>query len=350
MKIVEKMIDGPVDIVGDVHGQIGALEDLLERLGYDGDGTHPDGRRLVFVGDLVDRGPDSVAVVERVKRMAESRNAQCVLGNHELNIVREDRKVDNGWYFGDAGDGQRHATSEESEKIREFFSELPLALERDDLRVVHACWNSEAIGRLSAETSDQSSLDAEYRRFRDATNDQLESSGLLAVFEEEESLYGAQVVYGKNDPDQHWPDAKLLPGHAAVNEARQMGNPVAVLTSGEERAARKIYPAGGKFRFVNRVAWWNRYEDNQAVIIGHYWRLYDFGIVERPRAAGIDVFKGTGPDQWLGARKNVYCVDFSVGGRGSKYSSDICRLAAVRWPEATVMFDDGEVLETDARK
>ena len=71
---------------------------------------------------------------------------------------------------------------------------------------------------------------------------------------------------------------------------------------------------------------------------------YDFGIEEKPRAAGIDVFKDTGPDEWLGARKKVYCVDFSVGARGSKFSRDVCRLAAVRWPEATVMFDNGDGL------
>lgn len=349
MKIVEKMIAGPVDVVGDVHGQAGALEDLLETLGYDGDGAHPDGRRLVFVGDLVDRGPDSVAVAERVRTLVEAGNAQCVLGNHELSIVREARKVDNGWYFGDAGDGQRQATAAESSRIREFFSELPLALERDDLRVVHACWQPEAIERLRAETDEQSDLDAEYRRFRDATNARLESAGLLATFREEEALYDARVRFEHNDPDEHWPDAKLLPGYAAVNEARQMGNPIAVLTSGEERAATETYPAGGKFRFVNRVAWWNEYEDDQAVIIGHYWRLYDFAIVDRPRAAGVDVFKDTGPDQWLGARKKVFCVDFSVGGRGRRYAEDVCRLAAVRWPEATVMFDNGEVLETDFR-
>jgi len=346
MKTVDKMFDGPVDVVGDVHGQVDALEDLLGQLGYDGDGNHPEGRRLAFVGDLVDRGPDSVAVTERVMKMVDADNAQCVLGNHELSIVRDDRKVDNGWFFGEANEGQRQATDEERENIRAFFSELPLILERDDLRVVHACWHTESIERLSAETSDQSNIVAEYQRFRDATNRRLASNGLLSKFEDEHARYDALVKYERNDPDQHWPDAKLLLGYAAVNEARQMDNPIAVLTSGEERAAKKTYPAGGKFRFVDRVAWWNEYQGEQAVIIGHYWRLYDFGTIERPRAAGIDVFNGTGPDQWLGPYKNVYCVDFSVGGRGS-HSSEVCRLAAVRWPEATVMFDDGEVLETD---
>ena len=167
------------------------------------------------------------------------------------------------------------------------------------------------------------------------------------LYKKEKTEFDDLVHFDDKDPDTHWPGAKLLPGYAMVNEARQMENPIGVLTSGEERAAKKTYPAGGKFRFVNRVPWWNNYHDKQAVIIGHYWRLYDFGIVERPRAAGIDVFKDTGPKEWLGARKNVYCVDFSVGARGSKFSSDVSRLAAVRWPEATVMFDNGEEMPTD---
>ena len=57
--LVGELFDGPLDIIGDVHGECGTLCKLLDRLGYDGNGDHPEGRRLVFVGDLVDRGPDS---------------------------------------------------------------------------------------------------------------------------------------------------------------------------------------------------------------------------------------------------------------------------------------------------
>ena len=71
------------------------------------------------------------------------------------------------------------------------------------------------------------------------------------------------------------------------------------------------------------------------------------GIKNKPRATGIDLFDGTGPHQWLGARKNVYCVDFSVGGRANGHAHETCRLAAVRWPEAKVIFDNGQEIETD---
>lgn len=350
MTTVERLFDGPLDIVGDVHGQLDALRDLVGQLNYAPDGSHPDGRKLVFVGDLVDRGPDSPGVVERVMNMVNAGNAQCILGNHELNIVRDSRKLDNHWFFNECTSSENEQPTpsvQQKEIIRCFFKELPLALERDDLRIIHACWHCESIARLERRSDVSSDIGNEYRRFRSEADRDLKSSGVLERYRKEQELFGEYVRYGHNDPGDHWQQPRLLEGYAAVNEARQMGNPIAVLTSGQERAATKTYPAGGKFRFVDRVAWWNNYRDEQAVIIGHYWRLYNFEIVKRPRASGIDVFEGTKPDQWLGPRKNVYCVDFSVGGRGKDFSSDVCRLAAVRWPEATVMFDNGAEMATD---
>ena len=55
----------------------------------------------MFVGDLTDRGPDSPSVVELVKALIEMERAQCVLGNHELNIILGLKKFDNGWFFGE---------------------------------------------------------------------------------------------------------------------------------------------------------------------------------------------------------------------------------------------------------
>ena len=52
----QSLPDTPLDIVGDVHGEFAAFQSLLHRLGYRDDGFHPRGRRLVFVGDLCDRG------------------------------------------------------------------------------------------------------------------------------------------------------------------------------------------------------------------------------------------------------------------------------------------------------
>ena len=99
--LVRPLFDGAVDVVADVHGEFDALNDLLIHLGYRENGTHPEGRRLVFLGDLTDRGPDSPAVVALVQRLVDAEIAQCVLGNHDLNLLLGERKYDNNWFHGE---------------------------------------------------------------------------------------------------------------------------------------------------------------------------------------------------------------------------------------------------------
>jgi hypothetical protein len=65
--LIRELFPAPIDVVGDIHGEIDALRALLEHLGYDTGGRHPHGRRLVFIGDPTDRGPDSPAVLELVR-------------------------------------------------------------------------------------------------------------------------------------------------------------------------------------------------------------------------------------------------------------------------------------------
>ena len=88
---------GPFDVIGDVHGCRSELETLLTRLGYDisqdelgrpVEAEHPEGRTAVFVGDLVDRGPDSPGVLRLVMGMHAAGHALVVPGNHENKLVR----------------------------------------------------------------------------------------------------------------------------------------------------------------------------------------------------------------------------------------------------------------------
>lgn len=86
-------LTGPFDIVGDVHGCRAELEALLRDLGWEvgpgGAGAiHPEGRTAVFVGDLVDRGPDSPGVLRLVMGMVAAGTALCVSGNHEQKLAR----------------------------------------------------------------------------------------------------------------------------------------------------------------------------------------------------------------------------------------------------------------------
>ena len=141
MSLVQPLPEGPLDIVGDIHGEFDALVSLLGHLGYDRDGNHPAGRRVVFLGDFVDRGPDSIAVLELARRWIGAGRALAVLGNHEVNLLREDAKDGSGWFFDERLDRDlrkytfaRRPQPHERTWIIEFLSGLPVALERDDLR------------------------------------------------------------------------------------------------------------------------------------------------------------------------------------------------------------------------
>ncbi|MEV0293992.1 polynucleotide kinase-phosphatase [Nocardia sp. NPDC050710] len=93
----KRELTGPFDVIGDVHGCRAELETLLDALGYMVDrdpagraigARHPHGRTAVFVGDLVDRGPDTPGVLRLVMGMVAAGTALCVTGNHENKLVR----------------------------------------------------------------------------------------------------------------------------------------------------------------------------------------------------------------------------------------------------------------------
>lgn len=96
---------GPFDIIGDVHGCCDELEQLLEMLGYvtgeraddvwDGPVyRHPEGRRAIFLGDIVDRGPRIVDALRVVRNMVAAGSALCVPGNHDVKLLRKLRGKD----------------------------------------------------------------------------------------------------------------------------------------------------------------------------------------------------------------------------------------------------------------
>ena len=347
-KLIQTLPDGPLDIIGDVHGEADALRSLLARLGCDPVRKTAE-RPLVFVGDLVDRGPDSVAVVALVKGLVEAGLAQCVLGNHELNILFGSRKEGNGWIRADTSDHYQFkdgdvirqepfdsvpATPTQAEDIIAFFKTLPLVLQRDDLRVVHACWHPDGIARLP-EDGEVAELGREWALeiHRDH-----EARGLWAAEKAEREAF-ANLTRLDVRPTRD------LPAHAAAAEERQSLHPIKVVTSGREARVpfENIFFVGGKWRFVKRFDWWAHYDEEPAVVVGHYWRRRDGAWVEgKPDPWATDHYA-----DWCGPRKYVFCVDYSVGrrflerARGSTGPFE-GGLAALRWPERTLVFDDRE--------
>ncbi|MEZ5514232.1 MAG: metallophosphoesterase [Steroidobacteraceae bacterium] len=340
---VRALFAGPIDVVGDIHGEYEPLRSLLGFLGYSSCGEHSQGRRLVFVGDLVDRGPDSVAVVEWVQRLVARDLAQCVLGNHELNLLRGARKDGNGWFFAKDHDRTAHkystsrqASDAERRFILAFCEQLPVALQRPDLRVTHACWDAGALEAIVADPRDTLAI---YNAYADALKAQALQSGLKAKADAEEAQYGAAILEEKTA-------VELLKYSGLEDELYQMGNPLRIITSGPEKLAVKPFFASGKWRMLDRVRWWEDYQHPVPVIFGHYWRAWeptDCGVPGHPKR---DVFPGKQPSDWV-SRQNAFCADFSIGARfrerrdhpGGPYKT---RLAAVRWPERQLFTDRGE--------
>ncbi len=347
------LLPGPLDVVGDVHGECEALQALLRGLGYQADGTHPEHRHLVFVGDLCDRGPDSPGVIRQVASLVARGSAQCLLGNHELNLLRGSPKPANGWFFATDHDRARgkfpdcqRASVAERETFPAFFAGLPLALERADLRVVHAAWHADSIAVLCRELPGHSVSDI-YRQHEEATQRWANTGTVMADLKQEYQDWGRYLA----DEEMQVP---LLPAIGTMDEYFQMSNPVRVLTSGVEKLAGESFFASGKWRMVNRVPWWQDYQDDVPVLFGHYWRWASPGSAALFSRGERDLFAGVAPNQWLGPRQNAFCVDFSVGVRYRERALKsrkpfLGRLGAVRWPERELVFDDGERLPLISR-
>lgn len=151
------------DIIGDVHGHAEALVVLLRRLGYReraGAWRHPT-RSAIFVGDLIDRGPQQVETVALVRDMVEAGSARVVMGNHEFNALgyHSEDPLHPGQFLRahNAKNNREHrafleATAGQPDLRRSilgWFMTLPLWLELPELRVVHACWDAGAMAILA---------------------------------------------------------------------------------------------------------------------------------------------------------------------------------------------------------
>lgn len=348
--LIQQLPDDPLDIIGDIHGEYNALVALLTQLGYDENGKHPDKRKVVFVGDFVDRGHNSTAVLALAERWINAGSAVAVLGNHEINLLRNDPKEGSGWFFDEKhqedtekfGDYHRPDQSERVNIVK-FLSSLPIALEHPDLRVIHAAWHSEFIEKIKKLKN--GTVEQHFDKWETALLENLKSCGLKARKDQEKIDYAEELKSESTPPP-------LLVGHAKYDEYMQMGNPLKVLTSGVERKLNdpsNVFRAGGKWRFVERIAWWNEYDEKVPVVVGHYWRSFNNNA--NAAADGSDLFGSVDPLAWHGKHNNVFCIDFSVGKRWKERREGVTKnyrgkLAALRWPEKTLMFDDGVTINT----
>jgi len=147
---------GPFDIVGDVHGCLDELRELLEKLGwqFEPELHHPDGRQIAFLGDLVDRGPDSVGVLRLAMDAVRRGVALWVPGNHDLKLARalSGKQVSEGHDLAETLKAVRAEPPEFAFEVRDFIIDLVSHLVVDDAKLclAHAGMREDMMGRGSA--------------------------------------------------------------------------------------------------------------------------------------------------------------------------------------------------------
>ncbi len=159
------------DLIGDIHGHADKLEALLRHMGYVPQGRGyraPQGHQAIFLGDLIDRGPAQMRVLEIVRAMVDQGQALCVMGNHEFNAIgfltedpnnpgeclRANRldspkarrnREQHAEFLAQVGEGSaRHRDAVQ------WFRSLPLALDLGGIRAVHASWEPSAVDLVNA--------------------------------------------------------------------------------------------------------------------------------------------------------------------------------------------------------
>jgi hypothetical protein len=213
------------DVVGDVHGMLATFRALLERLGYrktEGRWRAPHGRRLMQVGDLLDRGPDPLGAAELMEELVRDGVGEHVLGNHEYNAVAwfhgVRRRVDSNRRSFHPTLEQIHAAPERWRRVEAFLRTRPLWLETGGVRFVHAAFDAEECASLPSDLGDSATV----RRTR----------------------------------SDH-----------RVRDAIEF-----VLKGPEEDVREAFVDPNGITRRRRRIAWWDRYPaDAPPVFFGHYW-------------------------------------------------------------------------------
>lgn len=340
-----------LDVIGDVHGEWAALQAVGRKLGYeveDCSWSHPDGRIPVFLGDLVDRGADSLKVAELVMRLVESRRAFCIMGNHEYNLV--------AWYSGWMGPKESNkATTREVERspkawenVLDFFRSLPLAVELPDLRIMHACWHRRCFARV------EPCLRPLLRSRAPAAN----------AFEWLEQHVVLASPFTTRNPLK---ETRLRRGLQRKTGRMNFDPPHEVLMKGYEvRAEEPFQDMDGKTHEQIRAMWWSdgrrQTVPHSAQVFGHYGGIPPVNgetvpscatghpdmlalahrMVNRASARNRDrVFEGT-----AAMAGDLVCVDF----HGVTAVSEKACIGALRWPERKIVWASAnKTAETDGR-
>ncbi len=275
------------DIIGDIHGQAGKLEALLSKLGYVRAGSGwvpPQGRTAVFLGDLIDRGPEQIKVINTVRSMIDAGHARSVMGNHEFNaLAYATPHPDLPHHFLRAHSPKN--TAQHAEFLRQvgegsalhqellgWFRTLPPALDLNDIRVVHAWWHQPHVDLVARLLAPGRSMTEDFLHAA-CTRPSLEWTAMEGLTK------GLEI---------RLPDGHAFVDHAGVEryEVRTRWwhqNPrsyrdVAIVGDGQERRV-PDHPLPEDYA--------GQPVDGSPVFIGHYWMTGHPGL-QSPKVACVD--------------------------------------------------------------
>ena len=277
-----------------------------------------DQRSAVFVGDLIDRGPEQLRVLQIVKAMVESGSAQMVLGNHEFNAIaygtEHPERPGEFLRAHNEKNNRQHAaflaqlTAGQQRHYLEWFMTLPLWLDLGGVRVVHACWHEPSMTVVRSVCGSERLSSTEHLVAASTSGSELYEAVEILLKGPEVSLvdYGAPAYVDKD-------------GHPRSKARVRWWHPGAVTLAdlAEVRAFRTA--DGSPYPRLPDIAVDERdrsfvYNATVPVIYGHYWRQNTPVHLE----------------DWT---DYTACVDFSAGKDGT--------LVAYRWDnQPTITFEN----------
>ncbi|MBQ0117584.1 MAG: metallophosphoesterase [Flavobacterium sp.] len=272
-----------IDFIGDIHGYADALVSLLETLGYskiDGTYTHPANRKVVFVGDFIDRGPKIRETLHIVKNMCDAGTAFAVMGNHEYNAICYHRKSDKtGMPFREHTQNNIFQHKETVSQFKEYpeewkmflswFERLPIWIETEDFRVVHAYWNEDAIAYLKYPV-------------QNFTSDFLD---LCAAKGTDENLYVEYLLKGAEYDLPLGVSYFDAQGHKRYKSRVMWWN--TVLENATYNDLLIACPPQIQHNYINNLDNQFVYVDEKPIVFGHYW-LNGEPVITNPNAICID--------------------------------------------------------------
>lgn len=304
------------DIIGDIHGHSSKLDALLLKLDYTKQGRGwlpPDGRKAVFLGDLIDRGAEQLQVLATVRAMVESGHALCIMGNHELNAIAfttpdpnisgqyirkhtKDNRRNHANFLAQVGEG-----SKEHQEWVNWFRTLPLYLDLGGIRVVHACWNESHFDTLAEYGLTQGYLDDEHIHWafdKIGSHPVYFATEHIAKGPEIELPHGLTFTDHQNHVRSHARVRWWLPESRYIDEI--------AITDGRSSPDIDGFPIP-KTLDLKPI-------EGPPIFIGHYWMVGN-PVIQSP---------------------NVACLDYSVGGGGP--------LVGYRWEGEKILRNSGFVV------